>query len=129
MWKIPVEVRVLPNPQNNHILISGDINIDLISSPLSGQYRDILLSNNMKQIITKPTRETMHSATLIDHVLIGPLATNVFFQVNNFSNSDHHLIVKSYKMKLLSTDESKYPEVEYRSYKNFNDIAFSEILV
>ena len=49
----------------------GDFNIDLLQyethSPTE-QYVNMLFSNAFYPIITKPTRITSHSATLIDHI-------------------------------------------------------------
>ena len=54
----------------------GDLNIDLLKYEehrLTSSFVDKLYSNNVFPLITKPTRVTQTTATLIDHVL-----TNIF---------------------------------------------------
>ena len=58
--------------QNRHDLyILGDMNIDFLKYNHHAQteeYLDMLHSNNISPVITKPTRFTYHTATLIDHI-------------------------------------------------------------
>lgn len=57
--------------ENKQIIIMGDINIDLIKSDShqpTGDYVDMLFSNFCFPVITKPTRITYHTHTLIDHI-------------------------------------------------------------
>ncbi|XP_028409262.1 uncharacterized protein LOC114531856 [Dendronephthya gigantea] len=53
------------------LLITGDTNVDLLnsSSPLTKQYLEILDMHNLQQMVTKPTRITVTSRTLIDHFI------------------------------------------------------------
>ena len=53
------------------LLITGDTNLDLMNldSTLTKQYIDILNMNNLQQMVTKPTRVTATSQTLIDHFI------------------------------------------------------------
>ena len=51
--------------------ILGDFNIDLLKYSehlLSEEYLNMLYSNNLRPLITKPTRHTHHTSTLIDHI-------------------------------------------------------------
>ena len=45
------------------------------------QFLDMLYANNILLIITKPTRLTDHTATLIDHIYITYVVVNFLFQV------------------------------------------------
>jgi hypothetical protein len=57
--------------KNQHIYITVDINIDFLKyndHPKNEEYLDMLYSNNLVPLITKPTRITNHTATLIDHI-------------------------------------------------------------
>jgi exonuclease III len=51
------------------LLITGDMNVDLLnsSSPLTKQYLEILDMHSFQQMVTKPTRITATSQTLIDY--------------------------------------------------------------
>ena len=53
------------------LLITGEFNIDLFrKDKLQVQkYMDILTTVDFKQLITKPTRTTQHSSTLIEHII------------------------------------------------------------
>ena len=53
------------------LILSGDINVDLLRPEKSEtrKYKEILDSLNLEQLVTKPTRTTHHSATLIDHII------------------------------------------------------------
>ena len=53
------------NTKNQHIYISGDINIDFLkydSHPKTEEYLNMLYSHNLVPLITKPTRITDHTA-------------------------------------------------------------------
>ena len=53
------------------LLITGDFNIDVLrKDKLQVQkYIDILTTMDLNQLVTKPTRTTQHSSTLIDHII------------------------------------------------------------
>ena len=57
--------------ENKHCVIMGDFNIDLLnyeSHHLTEEYINTMNSLSFQPMITKPTRITDHSATLIDHI-------------------------------------------------------------
>ena len=65
------ETMKLFNPNKYQLYILGDMNIDFFkcnSNPPTEAYLDMLYSNNLLPIITKPTRLTYHAATLIDDI-------------------------------------------------------------
>ena len=60
------------NKENKLFYMLGDLNIDLLiyeEHRLTSSFLDMLYSNNVFPLITKPTRVTQTTATLIDHVL------------------------------------------------------------
>ena len=60
------------NKENKLFYMLGDLNIDLLKYEehrLTSSFVDISYSNNIFPLITKPTRVTQTTATLIDHVL------------------------------------------------------------
>ena len=64
------ETMKLFNPNKYQLYILGDMNIDVFkcnSHPPTEAYLDILYSNTLLPIITKPTRLAYHSATLRVH--------------------------------------------------------------
>ena len=91
------------------IYLLGDINIDFLKtdehSPTSS-FVDTLYSYNVFPLITKPTRVTKTSATLIDHIL-----------TNNLDSESRH------KQGILCTDISDHYAVFHisKNNKNLND--------
>ena len=58
------------NSENKNCVIMGDMNIDLLrfgSHTKTADYLDNLFSHGFLPLITKPTRLSNSSATLIDH--------------------------------------------------------------
>ena len=59
------------NPNKCDMYIMGDMNIDLLkchSHQQTERYLDMIYSFDLLPVITKPTRITSHTATLIDHI-------------------------------------------------------------
>ena len=55
---------------NSQVFLFGDFNLDALNYNIIGQvteYIDLLFSHGLLQINLKPTRCTMHSATLIEY--------------------------------------------------------------
>ena len=94
-----------------NIVFLGDINIDVSSSNCDGngkKYQDLLLSLNLKNLISKPTRITTSSETIIDHVI-----TNIPYEqcksgvlVNNITD---HLPI--YTFCIISSQRKKYRNI------------------
>ena len=64
------------NPNRHEIYIFGDMNINFLKFNEHAQteeFLDMLYANNILPIITKPTRLTDHTATLIDHIYTNSL--------------------------------------------------------
>ena len=107
-------------------MITGDINIDLMSldSTLTKQYIDILNMNNLQQMVTKPTRVTATSQTLIDHFI-----TNCPNRITHTDVlpcplvSDHsapYVCVNARVTRFL-------PRYKYiRNERNYNEVSFVE---
>ena len=62
------------------LMITGDMNVDLLRPDKSStqNYVNILQTLSLTQLVTKPTRATVNSRTLIDHIV-----TNMPRQVNH----------------------------------------------
>ena len=57
--------------ENKSCYILGDMNTDIliqVTHIKTGQFVDIMFSNSFLPVITRPTRVTATSATLIDHI-------------------------------------------------------------
>ena len=85
--------------ENKLFYMLGDLNIDFLKCyehRLTSSFIDILYSNNAFPLITKPTRVTQNTATLIDHIL-----------TNNFDIMGYH------KQGILCTDISDHYAVAH----------------
>lgn len=72
-----------------HIVIAGDLNVDLLTSTsASTAYAEFLTDYHLIQHISEPTRITSSSATLIDHILATP-CTVVHSVYQSVGFSDH----------------------------------------
>ena len=75
-----------------NFVIVGDFNLDLLKeTQVKIRYENLYSTINLKQVIVEPTRITPTSATLIDHILVTPVAQ---WQAGNFElNLADHLAV------------------------------------
>ena len=74
------------------IILAGDFNIDLIkhdSDEKSQNLIDVTASYGFAQVISRPTRITDHSATLIDHVYTNKVEKFISSSVVTLDLSDH----------------------------------------
>ena len=105
----------------------GDYNIDLVNieahSPTS-DYNDIMYSNGFIPLITRPSRVTYSSATLIDNIFANQFSSQLGESLQGIlltDISDHYpisYIAKSMTNKKVNTSVSKW------SYSNKNKIFF-----
>lgn len=115
--------RLFANNAKKDIIICGDYNVDLFKAKKhkpTANFIDVMFSMNMYPLITKPTRITAHSATLIDNIftniidesIISGLLFNdisdhlpVFMvhEANNLKNKNRN----SFTYKRVITEQSK----------------------
>ena len=98
--------------KNNFYLI-GDINLNISESDCSSSsinYLSMLESNGVFQLITKPTRVTKNSASLIDHIFTSALSNPIFPGIILNDISDHFITycVTSLKSNPESVKHKKY---------------------
>ena len=102
------------------------MNIDLSSSNSTKkkQYLDMLLALSLHQHVTKPTRRTNKTATLIDHII-----SNIENRISYVDVlpcplvSDHDAVYACLNVK-VSRFEKRYKYI--RREKNFNEANFIE---
>ena len=78
--------------ENKEIYIMGDMNIDLLKLNehwKTGEYVENIFTHGFIPLITKPTRITDHSATLIDHIYTNRTDTNMTSGIIMTDISDH----------------------------------------
>ena len=75
--------------------------------PPTKEFIDINLDSNLIPTITKPTRITRNSATLIDNIIVGKQFHDFEANIGISDISDHlPLILKSYQPKLYKRHHS-----------------------
>ena len=113
-------------PWDGTLLLTCDLNVDLQRPDIHAtkRYSDILKTMSLQQLVSKPTRTTQHSSTLIDHII-----TNIPNQVT------HTDVISSL---MISDHDARYvcinvritrfvPRYKFiRNEKNFNADAFIE---
>ena len=80
--------------KNKHIIIGLDHNMDLLKSSIHRQtsvFAEMLLDNGMIPTITKPTRISKTTATLIDNILVSEDLQETFNSGILIDNSSDHL--------------------------------------
>jgi hypothetical protein len=103
------------------VYILGDINIDVLkfaSHKPTENYIDMLLSFGCIQLITKPTRITHSSATVIDHILTNVLSDSYVTGVVAHPISDHLPVFMYLDNKRDSQKHKFSPETS--AYKKLN---------
>ena len=93
----------VPTFYHNEGILLGDFNTDYkaINStiPMCQNLKKMLSMFDLKQLIGKPTRVTVTSATIIDLVLVSEPSTICQSGVTNLGLSDHMLTYRTRKVK------------------------------
>jgi exonuclease III len=85
-------LQLIDRHKNKHIILLGDFNIDLIkfeTDSNSQRLIDTMTSYGFVQTISRPTRITDHSNTLIDHIYSNQLNKILHTNVVTYDLSDH----------------------------------------
>jgi hypothetical protein len=112
------------NQSNRYdVYIVGDINIDFFkftSHSPTEKYLNMLYANNFLPIITKPTRLTDHTKTLIDHIYTNVYSDQISSGILLFDLSDHlpvfsiiNMCTKRNKKRRVFRDYSKFKSENY----------------
>ena len=107
------------NQLKHQVIILGDINIDFlryVTHQSTERYLDMLYTNNFIPIITKPTRITDHTKTLIDHIYINKSICQAKSGIAVFDISDHLPVFSIINAPCKRMNEKRF----YRDYKSFN---------
>ena len=111
-----------------NITLLGDFNFNLLKPTDKPQQRwsSIIEQLGLKQFVDKPTRyDTQHNTwTLIDHIYSSDSHAITDVKVSNSSISDHNPVFCSWTLKHKKLTNKGHKTVEYRSFKNFNELAF-----
>ena len=98
------------NPNKYDMYIMGDMNIDLLKYHCHQQterYLDMIYSFNLLPVITKPTRITSHTATLIDHIYTNTI-NRLTSGIATVDISDHLPVFCLVDTPLKKANKTKY---------------------
>ena len=109
----------------------GDLNCDTLkahneSNTPTKRIKSLYELYQLSQLIDEPTRITMTTSSLIDHIVTNTPENISDSDVIHTGISDHSLIFAIRKISVLKTQENT---VEIRSMKNFDDKKFSAELL
>ena len=106
----------------NDFYLMGDINLNISESDCSSSsinYLSMLESNGVFQLITKPTRVTKNSASLIDHIFTSALSNPIFPGIILNDISDHFITYCATSLK-RNPESVKHKKYFCRDIKNLN---------
>ena len=124
--------------KNKLIVIGGDTNIDLIQHETDIHAQDLteaMSSGGYAPIISRPTRITDHSATLIDHIYTNTLHSVTSSGIVTLDISDHlgtyaNILLKNAHLNHQPTNYSqkKQHSGDYRKFSEENLAKFKELI-
>ena len=108
--------------ENKNITLLGDFNINLLNHDqdnLTSEFINLITTGSLLPTITKPTRVTSRSKTLIDNIFINDTSDNLVSGNITTSISDHmaQFLLKTTTYPAMP---KKSPLVYKRNYKNFS---------
>ena len=125
------------NSEHKQMLILGDLNIDLLkfeSHPKTNSFIEDIFSLGLAPLITKPTRLTDHSGTLIDHAYTNTENFNKLSGIIVTDLADHFgIFAILYKTKLSSDNKHSYsrsfnPEALEQFNMSLSNLDFSDVI-
>jgi hypothetical protein len=114
---------------NSPIYTLGDFNLDVLQYANSTQvteYIDLLFSFGLIQIVANPTRVTLNSATLIDHILTNSSSSTNDITILTSKLSDHFPIILNKKNSLKKSGSEYF---ESRDFSQNNMDSFRNLLI
>ena len=111
--------------KGKEVILLGDTNCDLsdANSPCHVKsIKDIYATYGLKQLIKEPTRVTVQSSTLIDHIAVSNTDNIVESGVLKITLSDHYLVYAVRKFQGGVKRQHKF--IRTRQMKNFSEEAF-----
>ena len=111
--------------EGKEVILLGDTNCDLsdANSPCHVKsIKDIYATYGLKQLIKEPTRVTVQSSTLIDHIAVSDTDNIVESGVLKITLSDHYLVYAVRKFQGGVKRQHKF--IRTRQMKNFSEEAF-----
>ncbi len=129
-------LRNLDIHSRKHIIVTGDFNIDLIKyqNGLNCQNLiEIMSKYGFVQLVSRPTRVTDHSQTLIDHVYVNQINNTLSCNVLTVDISDHlatltTIALGSFSHSTNRSSNSTRHNIETRMFNEANNLRFKELI-
>ena len=127
-------VQNLNRHARKQIYIAGDFNQDLIQHDNNTQTQtliDSMTKLSFVQIVSRPTRITETSATIIDHVYTNNIENTLSCNIATLDISDHLATVTKISLgnsKIKINRRAKVEKSEYRTFNDANDYKFKELI-
>ena len=119
-WMDDFMVMMDKTPVNSDIILTGDFNINLLKQ--QNTWLSVTSMLGLTQLIQDYTREK--TQTLIDHVYTNNVSKVINPTIVRSYISDHYAIFSTYCAKLPKQSKIGHDYIQYRSFKNFNEIIF-----
>ena len=123
---------------NKQILIAGDFNVDLIKYDRDISSQDLIeltTNHGFIQLISRPTRVTDHSATLIDHIYTNKICSTVHSSVVTVDLSDHLATLATISLdgnfdqsQRLTNRHNDTETCEFRMFNDANNEKFKQLI-
>ena len=124
------ELQHILDRENSDVYIMGDINLDLLKFSSHGktcEYLENTLSNGFLPLITKPTRISEYTATLIDHIYVKKQELDFTSGIVISDVSDHFAIFSIIK-QVRNGEHSNSLHKSIRSFTADNIDNFNKLL-
>ena len=117
----------LDNITGRETIILGDINIDVQKNcSFVKRYVSLLNMNGLKQIVTKPTRVTKYTSTILDHIIVSDCSKITKCDVLPVGISDHYLTYCTRKVMRSAVGTHNF--INVRSMKHYSKEALVQKL-
>ena len=104
---------------SREVVLLGDFNIDLLKNT---NFKSTMEINGLHQVINHPTRVTLQSETLIDHIYVSDKMMYKDSGVIPIGISDHHLV---YTIRnKFNKEKNKHIYIKYRDTKHADECSF-----
>ena len=111
--------------EGREVILLGDTNCHLYGEDNAAhakRIKDIYATYDLMQLINEPTRVTVQSSTLIDHIAVSNTCNIKLSGVVKIALSDHYLVFAIKKFQCGFKRQRKF--IPMRQMKNFNEEAF-----
>ena len=107
----------------NDVILLGDFNIDTLKqTPASWELTLSLF--NLQQMVSRPTRITPTSSTLLDHIYTNNVDMVSDVTVVDSGISDHCPIMCTWLSKIPKPKKNSHTMIQFRSFKHFDQTLF-----